>query len=238
MATDYVVEHLDRVASTQDEARARYSGRPIAVSAVRQDAGRGRSGAEWLNADRALAVSVAFSLPWPPTEASVVPLIAGLAARDTLGPDDVRLKWPNDLVTHEGAKLGGLLAELHDDVVVIGCGANLYWKAPPEGMTGLFADDPGVGGARKLAETFTARLLARVATGPEDWGRNEYRAACSTLGQAVEWDGGSGRAEDVDVRGGLVVSTGPQGRVTLRSGAVRQVRATTLPLHDGGATPA
>lgn len=234
MATDYVVEHLDRVASTQDEARDRFGGVPLAVSATAQDAGRGRSGAGWLNADRALAVSVAFTLPWPASSAPLLTLVAGLAARQALGPSGVLLKWPNDLVTEEGAKLGGILSELNGSVVVIGCGANLYWSNPPAGMAARFRDDPGRGRTRQLAESFVASMLARIAAGPDDWGRAEYQAACSTLGTTIEWDGGLGVARDVDERGGLVVVGEDGSELTLRSGEVRHVRAATLSPHEEG----
>lgn len=234
MATDYVVERLDRVASTQDEARTRFRGRPVAVSANAQHAGRGRSGAGWINADRSLAVSVAFGLTWSPAAAPLMTLIAGLAARQVVGVGGVWLKWPNDLVNDDGDKLGGLLSELHDDVVVIGCGVNLYWEAPPAGMAGRFNVDPGASAPHELAESFVQDLLQRVAAGPGDWGREEYRRASSTLGEPVEWDGGFGRALDIDEHGGLVVVDAGGAELTLRSGAVRQVRPTTLSPTDGG----
>ena len=234
MATDYVVEHLDRVASTQDEARRRFAGRPVAVSAGAQDAGRGRSGAGWLNADRSLAVSVAFGLTWPVAAAPAMTLIAGLAARQALGADGAWLKWPNDLVDRDGAKLGGVLSELHGDVVVIGCGANLFWETPPAGMAARFSTDPGEPASRGIAEAFVADLFQRLAGGPDEWGRDEYRRACSTLGAAIEWDGGSGLAKDIDERGGLVVELADGASTTLRSGAVRQVRPATLPRTDEG----
>ena len=72
----------------------------------------------------------------------------GLTARRVLG-DSLRLKWPNDLVTPEGDKVAGLLAERTGDVVIIGLGANLYWETPPPGMAAVVPSDPGPERARE-----------------------------------------------------------------------------------------
>lgn len=227
MATEYVEHHLDRVASTQDEARLRYAGVPCLVTAGEQAAGRGRGGAEWLNAPRALAASLSFVPDWPPARIPLLTLVAGLAARRVLG-ETMRLKWPNDVVTQEGDKVAGLLAERTDALVVIGLGANLYWPVPPPGVAALSATDPGDGAGRLLAAAWADSLLTAAAAGPDRWGETEYRQNSATIGSAIVWEGGGpGRAVDIDRDGGLVVETAG-GRLTLRSGRVHAVRTTTL----------
>ncbi len=227
MATDYVVHHLDRVASTQDEARSRYSGVPCLVTAAEQAAGRGRSGAEWLNAPRALAASLAFAPDWPPARIPLLTLVAGVAARRVLG-EPLRLKWPNDVVTPEGDKVAGLLAERTDELVVIGLGANLYWPDPPSGVAALSTTDPGGEAGPILASAWADSLLEAVSAGPDGWGEPEYRQNSGTIGSVIVWEGGGpGRAVDIDQDGGLVVETA-DGRLTLRSGRVHSVRPTTL----------
>jgi len=227
LATEYVEHHLDRVASTQDEARHRYRGVPCLVTAGEQAAGRGRGGAEWLNAPRALAASLAFVPDWPPARIPLLTLVAGLAARRVLG-GTLRLKWPNDVVTPEGEKVAGLLAERTDELVVIGLGANLYWPLPPPGVAAFSATDPGGEAGPRLAAAWAESVLAAVAAGPDGWGEPEYRENSATIGSMIVWEGGGpGRAVDIDQDGGLVVETAG-GRLTLRSGRVHAVRATTL----------
>jgi BirA family biotin operon repressor/biotin-[acetyl-CoA-carboxylase] ligase len=227
LATEYVVVHRDRVVSTQDEARDRFTGAPCLVTAAGQEAGRGRSGTEWINAPRALAASVAFIPGWPPESIPLLTLVAGLAARRALGPTHL-LKWPNDVVTPAGDKVAGLLAERTGDLVVIGLGANLYWPSPPAGVSAIAPADPGPGAGPAIAVNWVEGLLAAVATGPDGWGAAEYRESSATIGRPVVWDGGGPAvAVDVDDTGGLVVESGGV-RQVLRSGRVRSVRPTTL----------
>lgn len=227
MATQYVVHHLARVGSTQDEARSRYEGRPCLVTAGAQDAGRGRSGSGWLNATDALAASLAVEPYWPPDDLPLLTLIAGLAARSALG-GDFRLKWPNDVVDARDGKVAGILAERQADLVVIGMGVNLFWPDAPNGIAAVYRDPPPRDEALRVAESWATRLLEHISTGPADWDRSGYEQASATIGATVEWDGGGpARAVGVDQAGGLIVES-PAGRAVLRSGRVRHIRPTTL----------
>lgn len=227
MATDYVAHTLDRVASTQDEARSRYQGTPCLVTATAQKAGRGRGGARWLNASRALAASLAFDPEWPPESVPLLTLVAGLAARRVLG-SRFQLKWPNDVVTASGDKVAGLLAERTRDVVVVGMGVNLYWPDAPPGMVALEVSDPGPTAGPEIAGAWAGELLTAASAGPANWDLAGYRAASATLGTIVSWDdGGPAAAVDIDDSGGLVVEQAGS-RSVLRSGQVRSIRPTTL----------
>lgn len=221
--TPYALRCVETTASTQDEARLGYPGWPLLVVAARQTAGRGRRGRPWETAPRALAASLAFAPAWPESAWPRLTLAAGLAACHAL-PDGILLEWPNDLVWG-GAKVGGLLTEAQGGVVTVGLGVNLYWPRPSiAGAGAIFERDPGPGRAQSLAAAWAADLLARVAAGPEGWGRDEYAAACATLGQEVAWEpGGRGRALTVQDDGGLVVAT-PAGRRVLYAGEVHTVR--------------
>lgn len=224
MATPLSIEHLGRVGSTQDEAVSRYTGSPLLVTATGQDVGRGRSGAAWLDADRALAASLAFEPSWVPERLPVITLVAGLAVLDVL-PSTVGLKWPNDVVVGDD-KAGGILTERIDGVVLVGFGLNVAWAEPPVGMTGMHRADPGVEHARTVGERWAAALLERVEAGPDSWGREDYVARCVTIGRDVTWEpGGRGRAVDIGLDGTLIVETA-DGEVALDSGVVREVRAS------------
>ena len=105
MATPYLQLWAEEVPSTQDLARSVLGALPVLGAAERQTAGRGRGGAAWLSAPRALAVSLAFR----PSDDDLRPfsLMAGVAAARVL--KGVSLKWPNDLMS-DGAKVGGILS--------------------------------------------------------------------------------------------------------------------------------
>jgi BirA family transcriptional regulator, biotin operon repressor / biotin---[acetyl-CoA-carboxylase] ligase len=204
-----------------EEATARFHGEPILVTAARQLRGRGRSGRKWVHAERAVAASLSLALDWEPHRLGVVPLVAGLAAADSF---PVALKWPNDLM-RDRAKVGGILVEFADGVVVVGIGVNLFWPRPVAGAGALFTEDPGAEAAVHLAEDWASRLVSRLSAGPDDWGRSAYEGLCTTIGAEIEWDpGGAGSCRGVDERGRLVVET-PDGLVLLDSGEVRHVRA-------------
>jgi BirA family biotin operon repressor/biotin-[acetyl-CoA-carboxylase] ligase len=234
MDTPYVEIPLGVVRSTQEEAMQRFAGMPALVTATRQTAGRGRSGAAWEHADRAVAASLAFRTHWPEPARPRLALVAGLAAAGAVG-GAVRLKWPNDLVL-DGLKVGGLLVEADGDLIVAGLGVNLFWRQPIEGAGAVGAADPGPEAALRVARVWAKGLLRRAAGDPAAWGRREYAALCTTIGSVVQWSGGGhGRATGVAADGGLEVATA-DGEVVLRAGEVREIRpAGGERLQGGGA---
>ncbi|HEU5111928.1 MAG TPA: biotin--[acetyl-CoA-carboxylase] ligase [Acidimicrobiia bacterium] len=216
MATPYLQMWAEEVPSTQDLARSRLGRLPVLVAAERQTAGRGRGGAAWMSAPRAVAASLAFR----PRVDDLRPfsLMAGVAA--ARGLEGVSLKWPNDLML-DGAKVGGILVERAEEVVV-GMGVNLWWPGPPEGIGALHDDDPGGGLHARIAGLWAAELM-RLIDG-DGWPIDEYRSYCSTLGRTISWDPeGQGNAVDVAEDGGLVVEVAGA-RQKLTSGAIRHLR--------------
>jgi BirA family biotin operon repressor/biotin-[acetyl-CoA-carboxylase] ligase len=180
-----------------------------------------------------VAASLALEAPWPIDKIGPLPLVAGLAMRAALGSlgADVRLKWPNDLMDPDGAKVGGLLSEMSDGVLVIGVGVNLFFPDAPAGITGLYDADPGAEFVASLVASWADQLLDAIEAGPA-WDRDEYRKASMLLGESITWVGGSGTAVDIAEDGALVVLVGNE-RVELRSGAVRLIRRATLAADDG-----
>ncbi|MBK6596521.1 MAG: biotin--[acetyl-CoA-carboxylase] ligase [Proteobacteria bacterium] len=97
-----------------------------------QTAGRGRRGRAWVAPPGgAICLSMGWAFAELPQDISALALVIGICAQRSLARCDiggVRLKWPNDLVTHQG-KLGGILLELRAEAsgpayVVIGIGLN------------------------------------------------------------------------------------------------------------------
>ena len=207
-----------------------------------QTAGRGRRGRTWVSPGGVnLAVSVGVRPRIAAQEASLISLAAALAARDACGSvASIGLKWPNDLVSGSGAKIGGLLIETELDgdriaTAVIGVGINVNWMRrdmPPEiaHLATSLAEEAGVTLNR---EALLGRLLdalddeiVRLEAGHSPLDR--YRAACVTLGTDVEIDAGGarvrGRAVDLDAGGALVVRTA-DGSVTVTGGEIVALRA-------------
>lgn len=216
MATPYLQHKIASTPSTQDLARELLEDLPVLVIAAEQTAGRGRSGAVWDTAPRALAVSLAF---FAEDDHRPHSLMAGVAAHRAI--EGVELKWPNDVMVGDD-KLGGILVERTDPVVVVGLGVNLWWPDRPEGVGALYADDPGEARHVEVGALWGAELMRLLDQG--GWPFDEYVAACKTIGRDITWEpDGSGKAMGIAEDGGLVVETGT-GEQTLYSGAVRHVR--------------
>ena len=194
-----------------------------------QTSGRGRGGNRWLSAPGAsLCLSIAHTFRERPGNLAALTLAIGVAAvyalRDA-GADDVKLKWPNDIVAGDG-KLGGVLAESHNTseggaTVVIGIGINL--ELPPEILASVdsgWAQSPvdlrvvlerGVSRESLAAgmiahvvdtlETFEGRGFDAFA---ESWRRYDWLRGRAIT---VEQPGGSvrGTASGIDDDGALLV---------------------------------
>jgi BirA family biotin operon repressor/biotin-[acetyl-CoA-carboxylase] ligase len=217
LATPYFQLRFERVPSTQDVARERFGELPLLVLAQTQTEGRGRSGAEWLTADRALAASLIFEVD--DGDERPFSLVAGLAA--TQAVPGTSLKWPNDVLS--GAlKAGGILVERTGNRVVVGLGLNLWWPAPPQDAGALFSKDPGPDMSAEVGALWGAELMQLLED--EDWLLDDYREVCVTLGKEITWDpDGHGKAIDVAQDGSLVVET-DDGRENLYSAAIRHLR--------------
>ena len=219
MATPYLQIGREEVPSTQEIARAQFQNLPLVVIASSQTAGRGRSGATWETAPRALAVSLAFRRSRG--DRRPFSLMAGVAACRA-SEHECLLKWPNDVLLDE-RKVGGVLVEESDDVVVVGLGLNLWWPDPPNEVGALFDFDPGRSLHTEIGALWAAEMMTLLDG--HGWSEDEYRSLCITLGREITWEpDGSGVAVDVSSDGELIVEDA-DGRHVVRSGAVRHIRS-------------
>ena len=239
------VEAHPTIGSTNDRARLLLEDHGVegrAVVAEEQTDGRGRRGRTWLSPPgRNLMVSVAVRPRISAANAWQLGMGVALAARTACSPlAPIGLKWPNDLVAGDGAKLGGLLIEttIGDNRVataVIGLGINVNW--PRFEMPAEIAADATSLGELAGTEIDRADLLGGFLDALDDEltaleaGRSplaRYRSACVTLGTDVAVDTSDGRIEgralEIDDRGALVVETAA-GRVALVSGEIVRLHA-------------
>ena len=148
--------------------------------AERQTGGRGRRGRNWASPLAAhLYLSLARHFSGGLARLGGLSLVAGIAVADALhalGFEDVRLKWPNDLVVRDRAglrKLGGLLVEgggEHAGPVraVLGIGLNVRMPAATaaaidQPWCDLAALGPAVS-RNAIAATLLAHLLPALET--------------------------------------------------------------------------
>lgn len=112
--------YLGTVTSTQDVLRAwQEAPEGALVVAERQTEGRGRLGRPWLSPPGNLYFSLLLFGPMP----ELLPLRAGVALAEAAGC--AGLKWPNDLVSPDGRKIGGILIERDNHRLILGVGVNV-----------------------------------------------------------------------------------------------------------------
>ncbi len=244
------VEAHDEIGSTSDRARELLDAGEadgVTVVAELQTSGRGRMGRTWTSpAGRNLTVSVGLRPAIAAEDAWQLGLAAALAMHAAAaGVGSVTLKWPNDLVAPDGAKVAGLLVEVASDGdrlrhAVIGCGINVNWA--PETMPAELA------GAATSLSALAGREIDRVALLRDllvameaeldavEGGRSpldRYRTACATIGARVAVETPTGRVDglavDLDGHGALVVRVEDGSLVSIASGEVIRVRPTRAP---------
>ena len=241
------VQVVERIGSTNAAliaAAAEDAPEGTVLVAEHQEAGRGRLDRVWTSPPRAgLTVSLLLRPDVPAARRAWLSLLVGVALGEAVAEvAGVRasLKWPNDLLAPDGAKLAGILAECSGRAVVIGVGLNVSTTAaelPDTGTSLALARGAAVDRLAGLAAFLGAverryRRWAQVLGDPVASGlAQEYLAWCSTVGTTVTVtlpDGSTleGVAESVDWDGRLLVR-GPAGPVALASGDVRHVRRTS-----------
>jgi BirA family biotin operon repressor/biotin-[acetyl-CoA-carboxylase] ligase len=238
------VEVVERIGSTNAAlvaAAADDAPEGTVLVAEHQEAGRGRLDRTWTSPPRAgLTVSLLLRPDVPAARRAWLSMLTGVALAEAVAEAaGVRasLKWPNDLLAPDGAKLAGILAESAGSAVVIGVGLNVSTTAdelPGTGTSLTLVRGGDVDRAAVLLAFLRAfesryRRWAQVLGDPVSSGlAQDYLAWCSTVGKPVTVslpDGSTleGVAEAVDWDGRLVVR-GPGGLVELASGDVRHVR--------------
>ena len=247
--TPWQVELVAQTGSTNTDLRAAAlrgdAGPGHLLLAEHQHDGRGRSGRRW---ECAPGTGLTFSVLVDPAPVALarwgwLPLLAGLALADAGRHSSgvaLRVKWPNDVLADDGAKIAGILCERVDTargpLAIIGIGVNVSAAADqlPVATAGSFATAgaPGVDRVALLV-AIARRLEARLATWRAAGGdaaaaglADAYAAASATLGTevSVELPGGSrvsGIAVRIDDSGALVLHT-VDGERTVAAGDVTE----------------
>lgn len=210
---------LDSVDSTNLELQRSYQSTTeefTIVAAGEQTAGRGRMGRNWVSEPgSSIAVSVLLR-PNHFDQSGFATLLAANAVHESLtglsGSNQISIKWPNDVLI--GArKVSGILAQLHDNAVILGIGINLKrQQGAPDTATALdelveiSADEAVLAVLTNLRDRWQ-RLQSQGVAAELDY----LRQHCSTLNTMVraELPGGAeikGIAKSITDLGHLVIS--------------------------------
>ncbi len=215
-----------RVATTSGDAKPGH----VVVAEV-QTAGRGRLDRVWESpAGAGLLFSVLLDPGGVPVERwGWLPLLSGLAVAEAgraVTGVELRVKWPNDVLSADGRKVAGVLSERVDvggrGLAIVGIGINVSTTA--DELPVPHASSLALAGAATTDRpALLAAVLERLDARLEQWRAAEgdaaeagladlYLVASATLGRDVTVDvpGGeavAGHALRVDTTGALVLRT-------------------------------
>jgi BirA family biotin operon repressor/biotin-[acetyl-CoA-carboxylase] ligase len=139
--------HLDSTASTQDYLfnylTQNHEEEELLISASHQTHGKGRGVNTWHEVDLSLFCSFTFPansvITFTSIEMAVLIHDFFLEHYKT----NIFLKWPNDLYSLEGKKIGGILIQKKGDTpYVVGIGLNLYIKNAGKSQYAAIFDSP------------------------------------------------------------------------------------------------
>jgi BirA family transcriptional regulator, biotin operon repressor / biotin---[acetyl-CoA-carboxylase] ligase len=195
-----------------------------AVRAETQTGGYGRTGRAWVSDLGGLWLSAVLPSPGPREKWAILPLAAGYALIETLtslGVRDLRLRWPNDVMTGTRKLAGLLLEQFQPGTTVVGLGLNVF-NSPG-------AVDPALGGhVVTLAELLpspdsldqlTSKILHALRRMHDELLRNGFGAIATKLNARhlratsveITLNGHHtplrGRFRGIDERGRLRIST-------------------------------
>ena len=212
---------FESIYNTQEYALSELSSEPILVISYSQEKGKGTSNRTWLNADQALACSLAVKQEDIEVKHTLIPLLSGYVFTEVLKDINLSLKWPNDIVLNN-LKVGGILVEKSENNICIGMGINYFWEKPEiPGAGSIFTTKQEHTLINLHAEKWASDVLSSLANKNFDLGR--YKQKLQTLGKIVEYPEGRGWAEDVNEDGSLKVKSTDGKYINLTSPLISEV---------------
>jgi BirA family transcriptional regulator, biotin operon repressor / biotin---[acetyl-CoA-carboxylase] ligase len=166
--------------------------------------------------------------------ASTLAFVSALAVHDCIGqiaPEiAIEIKWPNDLLSTDGAKLCGILLERYEDAIIVGVGLNLLWH--PAGLDRPVTDLKALGALPPHPQAVVEILANAFAIWLDRWRIGGMSAIASSwqklahaVGTAVTVNLPTGEQES-----GLYAGLGDDGALQLRlaDGAIRAIHAADV----------
>ena len=226
MALNWRISHVETIDSTMNWARNRVlAGAPdgTVIIADSQSGGRGRRGNEWQSPVGNLYMT--FIVKPDEEQMRALPFLCALALHRAMNHEQVKLKWPNDIL-FQGRKLGGILIEREGNAALCGLGVNV-----------TYAPD---GGAKKeeFASAIKPSLLVRhilqaftpLYEDPGNWQLN-WMDRAAFLQETITFSHGDkklcGVFEGIDDNGHALIRDEDGNLKSYASGEVREVRHVT-----------
>jgi biotin-[acetyl-CoA-carboxylase] ligase BirA-like protein len=212
---------FESIYNTQEYALSELSSEPILVISYSQEKGKGTSNRTWLNADQALACSLAVKQEDIKLNHTLIPLLSGYVFTEVLKDINLSLKWPNDIIL-KNLKVGGILVEKSENNICIGMGINYFWDKPEiPGAGSIFTKKQKDSLINSHAEQWASKALSSLSKNNFDL--DKYKQKLQTLGKIVEYPEGRGWAEDINEDGSLKIKSIDGDYINLTSPLISEV---------------
>ena len=212
---------FESIYNTQEYALSELSSEPILVISYSQEKGKGTSNRTWLNADQALACSLAVKQEDIKLKHTLIPLVSGYIFTEVLKDINLALKWPNDIVL-DNLKVGGILVEKSENNICIGMGINYFWeKQELPGAGSIFTKKQEDSLINLHAQEWASEVLSSLVVNNFDL--DKYKQKLQTLGKIVEYPEGRGWAEDINKDGSLKIKSTDGDYINLTSPLISEV---------------
>ena len=212
---------FDEIDNTQDFAIKEFKEEPLLIASKAQTSGRGTNQNKWQNADQSLATSLVFNKQIVNFTKTLIPLLAGYSYVSIIKNQNLKLKWPNDIIFNND-KVGGVLVEESNDLICIGLGINYFWKNPSiPGAGGIYEEKQDNQKIFQDAEEWGITILNYIIN--EDFSLKSYTSKLTTLGKLVEYPEGRGWAKEINSDGSLIIETPSGEQLNLTSPLISEI---------------
>ena len=196
-----------------------------------QTAGRGRLGRAWVEAPGTSVLCSVLLRPPPERRAAELSLVAAVATAEAVEAAtglSAQIKWPNDVMLNR-RKVAGILAEMRENVVVVGIGINLNQtreQLPADART-LAGSLRSLTGQEYDRDTVLSSLLSSLDRRYAEWRADGLDGVFDDLGsrdflrgRRVSADGETGTAVQIDRQGRLEIAFDGGDHRAIESGEV------------------
>ena len=193
-----MIHIVDQTSSTNNWLPVYFSEEGDTILSIKQSKGRGRRGNSW-NSDIGGAYFSTIS-----RNHKLLPFIAGISVVEILNEfcDDLKLKWPNDII-YQGKKLGGVLCENLGEYSIVGVGLNITNNPPFSTAINLSSLDFELD-KYNFVLSFLDHFQMMFSLSSEEI-IEKYLVFDCLVGNEIRWESGIGIVKSVGIDGSLIV---------------------------------
>ncbi len=193
-----MIHIVDKISSTNNWLPVYFFEEGDTILSIKQSKGRGRRGNSW-DSEMGGAYFSTISC-----NHNLLPFITGISIVETLNEfcDDLKLKWPNDII-YQGKKLGGVLCENLGDYSIAGVGLNINNNPPFSTAINLSSLDFELD-KYNFVLSFLDHFQMMFSLSSKEI-IEKYLVFDCLVGNEITWESGTGVVKSIGIDGSLIV---------------------------------